>query len=199
MGLTYLAGWGGDEAPASSITGLSAEIDSMPTTSDAFKSSPDRDDFYVIILSDSLKDIVYGSYIGNTIGLGDHVDGGTSRFSKEGVIYQAVCACEDDNNFPTTATAISSRVQSGDCNMLLFRFDLDEFSADFDLLNDMGGDGSIGCSAPHTVTFEDKSRGGITYTWDFGDGNTSTLIGLSFTHLHSTWHLSSKINHNKPW
>ncbi len=35
--------------------------------------------------------------------VGDHVDGGTSRFDKQGIIYEAICAnCYGMGNFPTT-------------------------------------------------------------------------------------------------
>ena len=42
----------------------------------------------------------YGSFFGQNGGLGDHVDGGTSRFDKQGVIYEAICAnCYGRGNF----------------------------------------------------------------------------------------------------
>ena len=49
---------------------------------------------------------LYGSYFGQNGGYTDHVDGGTSRFDQNGVIYQAVCAnCGGGATFPTTPGA----------------------------------------------------------------------------------------------
>ena len=46
---------------------------------------------------------LYGSYFGQNGGFTDHVDGGTSRFDANGVIYQGVCAnCGGGVPFPTT-------------------------------------------------------------------------------------------------
>lgn len=38
------------------------------------------------------------------------------------------------------------------------------------------------CSAPFTVDFSNTSDNGITYEWDFGDGNTSTAFNPSHTY-----------------
>ena len=49
---------------------------------------------------------LYGTYFGNIDNqpdVGDHVDGGTSRYDKEGVIYEAMCAnCGKIGSFPTS-------------------------------------------------------------------------------------------------
>lgn len=41
-----------------------------------------------------------------------------------------------------------------------------------------------GCTAPHTVNFQNQSTGNgpLTYWWDFGDGNSSTLVNPSHTY-----------------
>ena len=49
----------------------------------------------------------------------DHVDGGTSRFDQNGVIYQAVCAnCGGGAVFPTTPGAwATAKPASANCNL----------------------------------------------------------------------------------
>ena len=61
----------------------------------------------------------------------DHVDGGTSRFDRNGVIYQAICAnCNPDAagrpSFPTTAGAWATNNNAGGagCNLGMLKFDL---------------------------------------------------------------------------
>jgi len=41
---------------------------------------------------------------------------------------------------------------------------------------------SISCSFPHTVNFEDNSNNALSYSWDFGDGNSSTNRSPSNTY-----------------
>ncbi|MEQ1798761.1 MAG: PKD domain-containing protein [Lacibacter sp.] len=40
----------------------------------------------------------------------------------------------------------------------------------------------IACKAPHTVNFQNLSAGGISYEWNFGDGNTSALLNPVHTY-----------------
>ena len=54
----------------------------------------------------------------------EHVDGGTSRFSKEGVIYQSVCdVANDDFPIEPNPEAVSSTNNSNNCNNGVFKFD----------------------------------------------------------------------------
>ena len=54
----------------------------------------------------------------------EHVDGGTSRFDKNGVVYQSVCGgCGAHSDFPTSPGAWSSSNNSSNCNNLVFKFD----------------------------------------------------------------------------
>ena len=41
---------------------------------------------------------------------------------------------------------------------------------------------SISCRAPHTVQFADQSTDAVSWLWDFGDGNTSTVQQPSHTY-----------------
>jgi len=51
---------------------------------------PNGRDFYLMVLSRDFKKLIYGSYIGGDQAR-EHVDGGTSRFDKNGIVYQSVC------------------------------------------------------------------------------------------------------------
>ena len=77
----------------------------IKTTADAIRPTSDGSDFYFFILEKRFKPAIRNFYgnIDNVPDVGDHVDGGTSRFDKEGVIYEALCAnCGVIGNFPTT-------------------------------------------------------------------------------------------------
>jgi gliding motility-associated-like protein len=41
---------------------------------------------------------------------------------------------------------------------------------------------SISCRAPHTVNFQDQSTGALSWSWDFGDGGTSSVQNPSHTY-----------------
>lgn len=47
---------------------------------------------------------------------------------------------------------------------------------------DFSADTLISCEAPFQVNFSDLSTGAVSWSWDFGDGNTSTLANPSHTY-----------------
>ena len=123
-GNIYLAGWGG---AVNTRTGynLASSTTGLPVTTDAYKRTTNGSNFWVAVLEREAKSLLYATFVGSeAVGRGDHVDGGTSRFTKQGVIYHAVCAC-GGTNFPTTATAWSKINNSSNCNNLAFKFDVD--------------------------------------------------------------------------
>ena len=157
-GNIYVSGWGADLLQ-------STPLDGMPVTADAFQATPPNGfDFYLMVLFADFSDILYGSYLGGNISR-EHVDGGTSRFDKNGIVYQSVCAgCTANSDFPTTPNAWSSSNNSPNCNNLIFKFDSGILPiADFTV------DQTIGCN-DFTVTFDNTSSDSDTYLWDFGDG-----------------------------
>ncbi len=157
----YISGWGG-ETNESNITG-------MPVTSDAFQGNTDGSDFYLMVLKADATDLEYASYFGGDVS-NEHVDGGTSRFDKRGIIYQAVCAgCGGSSDFPTTPGAHSNQNRSGNCNLGVFKFDFQfgEIVADADAAPELSG------CAPFRVDFQNRTTGATLYNWDFGDGGTS--------------------------
>ena len=76
-------------------------------TPDQFNPNPeDGSDFYFTVFDRDMTGHLFGSYFGGN-GSTEHVDGGTSRFDDNGVIYQAVCAdCGTGGSlFPSTTGA----------------------------------------------------------------------------------------------
>ncbi len=182
----YVTGWGGLANPVGSTA-------NMPTTSDALQRSTDGSDIYIFVLSRDARELRYASYLGgNGTGnntTGEHTDGGTSRFDKNGIVYHAVCAqCGQSAEFPTTAGAYSTANGFPDnCNLAVFKlaFDLEGVRADFFV--ESPGDTIEGC-APFTAKFNNASYLGpnpgpdLGFVWDFDvNGNKSEEFEPVFT------------------
>jgi len=165
-GKIYLSGWGGTTNTASnSQTG---NVSNMFVTPGAFKTTTTGSDFYLLVLLDDASGVYYATYYGGNVSA-EHVDGGTSRFDKRGVIYQSVCAgCGNNNDFPIyPPNAHSPTNNSNNCNNGVFKFD---FQAPLTVANFNAP--TIGCTnAP--IQFNQTSTLASTYLWDFGDGITS--------------------------
>lgn len=161
----YISGWGGNiTTPLPPGTTF---VTGMPTTANAMQATTDGNDFYFIVLSKNFQNLLYGSFAGQVGGTCEHVDGGTSRFDKNGIVYQAICGgCGGSSAFPTTPGSWSPTNGSANCNLLALKisFDLGAVNADFTATP------TRGCP-PHTVTFNNTSGNGTTYTWTFGDGS----------------------------
>ena len=175
----FLSGWGGNTNFLFSPN--RGSTNGLPVTDDAIFPTTDGSDFYLMALSADGKDLLYGTFFGSTNSSGDHVDGGTSRFDKRGIIYQSVCTCGGStDNFPTTPGAwsnINRGVRGGQerCNNAAFKFDLASLEAHLETNNLIGNDLGVkdGC-APLEIMFLNQSVGGVEFFWNFGDGNTST-------------------------
>jgi len=163
----FISGWGGavnsfNGGPAfSTTTGL-------PITPGALQNSTDGSDYYLMLLSEDADTLLYSTFFGGNSS-NDHVDGGTSRFDKKGIVYQAVCSScgSATNDFPTTPGAWATTDNSPNCNLGVFKIDLTALEADAELY--AGPEFCLGDS----VKFQNLSTGGISFVWDFGDGNTS--------------------------
>lgn len=174
----YVSGWGGP------TSGSPGNTNGMPVTANAIQSTTDGSDFYFICLSKNAQSLLYGTYFGqngiapNGLG-GEHVDGGTSRFDPNGVIYQGICAnCGGSISFPTQPTGVYSiNNPSPNCNLAALKIDFQlqnpEAQANFT------GD-SIGC-APFTVNFNNLSTSASSYQWNFDDG-TPPVSQVNPTH-----------------
>lgn len=166
-GNIYISGWGAN------ILQSAVLLNGMSVTADAFQSTPPNGfDFYLLVIEREFADILYGSYLGGS-SAGEHVDGGTSRFDKNGVVYQSVCGgCGGFSDFPTSPNpgAWSNNNLSTNCNNILFKFDFELIpNAEFTV------DNNIGC-APFTVTFDNFSTDSDSYLWDLGNGDTTSII-----------------------
>src|SRR5438874_2280243 len=88
----YVSGWGGCFCQGSPATFAypNAGTAGLPVTPNAIKGTTDGRDFYFFVLKKDAGSQLYGSFFGETNSYGtDHVDGGTSRFDQNGIIYQA--------------------------------------------------------------------------------------------------------------
>ena len=176
----YAAGWGRDFVPYVT-TWNTAGTTGMETTTNAYSSTTDGQDFYIISIAADASQLEYATFFGeihgqNSNGGGDHVDGGTSRFDRLATLYQSVCAsCGGNNGFPTTAGVWSTQNNADNCNNALFRYNVtDDFPvAEFRLPE-------AGC-APYTLQLSNTGRGS-SFHWDFGDGATSTQRDPSHTY-----------------
>ncbi|MBI2270868.1 MAG: gliding motility-associated C-terminal domain-containing protein [Bacteroidetes bacterium] len=161
----YIAGWGGK--CSTGIGGGQGNTTGLPVTSDAYQSSTDGCDFYLMSLSKNAATLIYATFFGAGGNRNEHVDGGTSRFDKRGVVYQSVCAsCGGTSTFPTTATAWSKTNKSGNCNNAVFKIDFQTPN----VVAIASTTGVVGC-APLTYTFINGSANASSYEWDFGDGS----------------------------
>ncbi|HLV41263.1 MAG TPA: gliding motility-associated C-terminal domain-containing protein [Brumimicrobium sp.] len=159
-GNIYVSGWGGSVLPGANSMG------GMPVSANAYQTTPPNGfDFYLMVIEREFAGLLYGTYMGGASAK-EHMDGGTSRFDKNGVVYQAVCGgCGGYSDFPTTPGAWSSQNLSTNCNALTFKFDFDLIPhAEFTI------DNAIGC-APFVVNFENFSSDSDSYKWDFGNGD----------------------------
>ncbi len=169
----YVSGWGGP-INSTSTTGLT-------TTTGAHKTSTDGQDFYLIVLDKNADSLLYATFFGGTTTTsgGEHVDGGTSRFDKKGIVYQAVCAgCGGSNSFPTSPNnVVGPSNGSNNCNLGVIKFDLSQLTSDVGLAT------VPKVCIPDQIQFENNSNGGNVFFWDFGDGNTSTAFEPSHTYV----------------
>ncbi|SEW30677.1 DUF7948 domain-containing protein [Chitinophaga arvensicola] len=179
----YVSGWGGGiniglKYPNSGTWG-------MTTSTDALQRSTDGWDFYFYVLQrDAVRfsptqGPLYGSYFGGN-GLYEHVDGGTSRFDRNGIIYQGICAwCNVSSNgskprYPTTPGAYSSTPPAS-CNFgaLKIAFNLDGVKAGVKTK-----DRRTNYCAPERIYFEDTTHlPAQRYEWFFDDNTPIITTG----------------------
>jgi CHU_C Type IX secretion signal domain/PKD domain len=177
----FMTGWGG--LTNRSRWGNTTSTIGLRVTNDAYQTTTSGSDFYFIVLTADASELLYATYMGGR-NSATHVDGGTSRFDKNGVVYHAVCSgCRPNNttghstsDFPTTISAWSRTNNSSNCNNAAFKFDLSSLKARIqtNAVNLMMPGLDRVC-LPDKIVFQNKSIGGKMFEWDFGD-NTATSV-----------------------
>ena len=162
-GNMYVSGWGANILQSQPISG-------MPISPNAFQATTTGFDFYLMVVQNDFSGLLYGSYLGGSLAQ-EHVDGGTSRFDKNGVVYQSVCGgCGAHSDFPTSPGAWSSSNNSSNCNNLVFKFDFQLIPSASFTTNNVAGCTDL------TVNFQNTSTQLDSYLWDFGNGDTTSVI-----------------------
>jgi gliding motility-associated-like protein len=166
----YVSGWG-----SNLLSGI--PISNYPTTANPFNSDSSSTDFHLFVLDREFSTMTYGAYVGGN-SADEHVDGGTSRFDRNGIVYQSVCGgCGGFSDFPTTPGAWSANNLSSNCNNLIFKFDFEtQTEAQFDVSD------TLAClSEPITLTNNSSTSSSSSYYWILANGDTSTLFNPILT------------------
>ena len=191
----YVSGWGGKfnsdrQYPCAGTRG-------MPVTANALKSNTDGGDFYFFVLEKNAVSQLFGSFYGQTGGFDDHVDGGTSRFDANGIIYQAMCAnCGGPRTsgfFPTTPGVwATTNGSAGGCNEAAVKIEMNFGGIGASVKATINGVfDTVGC-VPLTIQFTDTLAKGKTYIWDYGDP-FSVKKDTTFAPKNSTVHTYSRV------
>lgn len=177
-GSIYCSGWAAAFQGVANPSNVYLNSTGLPITPDALKATTDGTDFYLMILKKYAGSLIYGTFLGGNISR-EHVDGGTCRFSPDGIVYHAVCAgCGGNSDFPVTPGVVSSTNNSTNCNLAAFKLDFEpRASADFTYtLNSF--------CPPYEVQFQYQGILADQYSWHFGLGpaDTSALKNPKFNY-----------------
>lgn len=175
----FISGWGGTTGRSSEYSGNKLGLTTgLNVSANAHQSTTDGSDVYFAIFDANMDSLLYGTFFGGPNSR-EHVDGGTSRFDKKGIIYQAVCAgCGRNSDFPIQPSdAHSPTNRSSNCNLGVFKFDPELKS----LVANFKSDGPY-CGTD-SVIFKNLSENYEFVAWDFGDGSTSTDISPKHAYL----------------
>jgi gliding motility-associated-like protein len=183
----YVSGWGGTNLANFNMAGTTG----MPVTDDAIKRTTDNNDFYFIVIKRDATELLYGSFFGQNGNFSEHVDGGTSRFDQEGVIYQAMCAnCYSSSLTPTRpvfpvtpgAWCCSNRFSGShntgngaECNLAALKIAFNFAGVGAGVTAAIGGVFDTSGCVPLTVTLRDTIRNAQSYEWNFGDGSPDQI------------------------
>lgn len=169
----YLSGWGSTVRPDLNP----GSTEGLEISPGALQSTTDSNDFYILVLDKDAQGLLYATYFGGNE-TDDHVDGGTSRFDKRGVIYQSVCSScpagnePGHNDFPVTPNAAFIKNVSPRCSNASFKIDLQIKDA---IISKFTVTPAEACR-PLNAVFNNQSTKARRYLWDFGDGTTDTLF-----------------------
>ncbi|MGK0387613.1 MAG: gliding motility-associated-like protein [Maribacter sp.] len=148
-------------------------VSGLPTTADAISTLGNS--FYLGVLTPDAENLSFGTYYGKA----DHVDGGTSRFDKSGIVYQAVCSCTDanGNNVLNTLPNAWSQNQQQRCDIGVFKIDFEEETVTSAFT---AAPSSSGC-VPYTVNFNYTGQDGEAFTWLIDDVVIANSDNTTFT------------------
>jgi len=177
----YISGWGGNLALPGALSTVGT-TNGLPVTSalitagTPLKATTDGSDFYFITFSKNAVNLLFAAYHGRNssdVGKGEHVDGGTSRFDRHGVIYQAICGgCFGTGGttsaYPTTAGSwATTNGFAGNCNEVALKIAF-QLTAPDAVAN--ASPKAKGCP-PLSVQFANTSTNSISYQWNYQDGS----------------------------
>lgn len=180
----YVSGWGG--SPFVQGDGGFGQLGTqgMPISPGALKTITDNKDFYFIVIRKDAVSLLYGTFFGQggtgASGFGEHVDGGTSRYDQQGVIYQAICAnCEGSSfgqpspPYPTTPGVVAPANGAGNngCNLGVVKISFNFSGVGAGVRAFINGSFDTSGCVPLTVQFRDTVRTATSYEWNFGDGS----------------------------
>ncbi len=135
-GRIYVSSWGGSTSGKNT-----SKTEGMQVSSNAFQTQTDGSDFYLMCLEKNAAALLYATFLGGADpnASGDHVDGGTSRFDKQGIVYQSMCAsCPSVggvhfiSDLKTSTNAFSEKNPSPRCSNAALKFDFQIKSAQFE-------------------------------------------------------------------
>lgn len=174
--LIYVCGWGSDLNISGAHGGSTLGMPMVFTPFPPAYSTTDGNDFYLIVFEPNCDGVRYTTFLGGD-STRDHVDGGTSRFDKRGIIYGAICAsCQNNgsdpgfhSDFPTQpVNVVYKKNASQECSNVAFKLDFQLHTA---IIADFRATPRIAC-VPQTVAMNSKSKA-VHYYWDFdNDGIT---------------------------
>jgi gliding motility-associated-like protein len=144
--------------------------------------------FWLAVLSGDFTSLLYATYMG---AVGDHCDGGTSRFDPLGIVYQSVCT-SSTSNYGSTGAYATTKNGSASWDVASFKFDFQYAGASAIL--DISPNDS-GC-APYPVNFSNNGSAGTNFLWYFGDGDTSTLPNPVHTYTTAGTYVAAMIAFN---
>ena len=190
-GGVYVAGWGG------TLGGYNTNCTTtfgMPTAGNPYQGSTDGSDFYLMVLTPNMAGLQYATFFGGN-GSQEHVDGGTSRFDPNGVVYHAVCAgCGGNSLFPTFPNLASGGTLpwgpnnlSPNCNLAVFKIDFDFQIVNAGFTPTQNNIPTYAGCADLTLVMQNGSTtaAGTTYTWIFGDSTANSNV-YQPTHTYTT-------------
>lgn len=170
----YVSGWTGN------LNGLGFPgPTNFALTNNALQTTSDGYDFYLAAFAPGMLTLQYSTYFGGGTSR-EHVDGGTSRFDKRGVMYQAICAgCLGNSDLPVTPNAYSTTNGSSNCNNAAIKL---AFELESGVRGRFGWTQPSSWCAPLSLQIEDYSRtvSNTSWFWEVSNGDTSTLSNPRF-------------------